>query len=139
MNIYTSLSVTKICLYVHNLILDVRHTYLSHHTDYFFCSNWHTKMGHQKDPNISSSTLSNPEIFSLFPLSPPFSLLFFGSSFIWVDQLTMALSLLRTLAKSTALRSNAKSFCIVSTEVVTSHTDKWMQVTILLFSSYNFF
>ncbi|XP_010671121.2 NADH dehydrogenase [ubiquinone] iron-sulfur protein 6, mitochondrial [Beta vulgaris subsp. vulgaris] len=39
----------------------------------------------------------------------------------------MALSLLRTLAKSTALRSNAKSFCIVSTEVVTSHTDKWMQ------------
>ncbi|XP_021725815.1 NADH dehydrogenase [ubiquinone] iron-sulfur protein 6, mitochondrial [Chenopodium quinoa] len=39
----------------------------------------------------------------------------------------MALSLLRNLAKSTALRSNARSFCIVSTEVVTSHTDKWMQ------------
>ncbi|CAO2832330.1 unnamed protein product [Amaranthus hypochondriacus] len=39
----------------------------------------------------------------------------------------MALSLLRSLAKSTALRSNGRSFCIVSTEVVTSHTDKWMQ------------
>ncbi|KAH9613854.1 hypothetical protein KSS87_014757 [Heliosperma pusillum] len=39
----------------------------------------------------------------------------------------MAMSLLRTLSKSSPLRLNAKSFCIVATEVVTSHTDKWMQ------------
>ncbi|KAK9671188.1 hypothetical protein RND81_12G012000 [Saponaria officinalis] len=39
----------------------------------------------------------------------------------------MALRLLTSVAKSTALRANARSFSIVTTEVVTSHTDKWMQ------------
>ncbi|KAL9240218.1 hypothetical protein vseg_014463 [Gypsophila vaccaria] len=39
----------------------------------------------------------------------------------------MALNMLRSLAKSTALRFNPRSFSILSTEVVTTHTDKWMQ------------
>uniref|UniRef100_A0A7C8Z8Z1 Zinc finger CHCC-type domain-containing protein n=1 Tax=Opuntia streptacantha TaxID=393608 RepID=A0A7C8Z8Z1_OPUST len=41
----------------------------------------------------------------------------------------MALSMLRNLARSTTLRSNARSFCIVNTEIITTHTEKWMQDT----------
>lgn len=40
-----------------------------------------------------------------------------------------ALSMLRKLARSTTLRSNVRSFCIVNTEIITTHTEKWMQDT----------
>ncbi|GAB2293888.1 hypothetical protein Dimus_028100 [Dionaea muscipula] len=41
----------------------------------------------------------------------------------------MASSVLRTLAKSTNLRANARNFCIVSGDIITTHTAKWMQDT----------
>ncbi|KAJ8451377.1 hypothetical protein Cgig2_017768 [Carnegiea gigantea] len=41
----------------------------------------------------------------------------------------MALSMLRNLAMSNTLRSNVRSFCIVNTEIITTHTEKWMQDT----------
>ncbi|GAB4826414.1 hypothetical protein Ancab_009279 [Ancistrocladus abbreviatus] len=41
----------------------------------------------------------------------------------------MALSLFRAIAKSSSLRCNGRGFSIVTGEVLTTHTAKWMQDT----------